>query len=132
MIAMKRLKRQKTLLKVLQADFRTCTCYLTCMWINDRCIFLRILHGCNLKVEKIFTFAFLNLDICIYKEYNPKSCTMGCSQAVRHQTLTLALRWFESSHPSQDKSEVHLIEFRAFLFISITKIILSCEKTGVF
>ena len=26
---------------------------------------------------------------------------MGCSQAVRHQTLTLAFRWFEPIHPSQ-------------------------------
>ena len=26
---------------------------------------------------------------------------LGCRQAVRHQTLTLALRRFESGHPSQ-------------------------------
>ena len=29
---------------------------------------------------------------------------MGCRQVVRHETLTLALRWFDPSHPSQ-KSE---------------------------
>ncbi len=35
---------------------------------------------------------------------------MGCSQVVRHQTLTLAFRWFEPSHPSQ-KSESLLSDF---------------------
>ena len=28
---------------------------------------------------------------------------LGCSQAVRHQTLTLAFRWFEPIHPSQER-----------------------------
>ncbi len=30
---------------------------------------------------------------------------VGCRQVVRHETLTLALRWFDPSHPSQKKSE---------------------------
>lgn len=29
--------------------------------------------------------------------------TMGCRQAVRHQTLTLTVRGFESYHPSQNE-----------------------------
>ena len=31
----------------------------------------------------------------------PLSTTLGCSQVVRQQTLTLSFRWFDPSHPSQ-------------------------------
>ena len=33
--------------------------------------------------------------------YPPHKNALGCSQAVRHRTLTPAVRWFESTHPSQ-------------------------------
>ena len=38
----------------------------------------------------------------------PQHFKLGCSQAVRHQTLTLAFRRFESSHPSQQKISISL------------------------
>jgi hypothetical protein len=31
----------------------------------------------------------------------PPPLTLGCSQVVRQQTLTLSSRWFDPSHPSQ-------------------------------
>ena len=34
------------------------------------------------------------------------STTLGCSQVVRQQTLTLSFRWFDPSHPSQDHDSV--------------------------
>ena len=36
---------------------------------------------------------------------------LGCSQAVRHQTLTLAFRWFEPIHPSQNKKDTKSVSF---------------------
>jgi hypothetical protein len=30
---------------------------------------------------------------------------LGCSQAVRHQTLNLAFRWSDPTHPSQYRKE---------------------------
>ena len=39
---------------------------------------------------------------------------MGYSQAVRQQTLTLSLRWFESSYPSQNDSLAQLVEHLTF------------------
>ena len=36
----------------------------------------------------------------------PPSTTLGCSQVVRQQTLTLSFRWFDPSHPSQDHDSV--------------------------
>lgn len=34
---------------------------------------------------------------------------LGCRQAVRHRTLTPALRWFESSHSSCCSFDMHYI-----------------------
>ena len=36
----------------------------------------------------------------------PLSTTLGCSQVVRQQTLTLSFRWFDPSHPSHDHDSV--------------------------
>ena len=54
-----------------------------------------------------------NLFVCNYSKP-----ILGCSQVVRHQTLTLAFRRFESSHPSQSKKTgngffLHLFDGRA-------------------
>ena len=35
---------------------------------------------------------------------SPHNLILGCSQVVRHQTLTLAFRRFESSQPSQKEA----------------------------
>ena len=32
----------------------------------------------------------------------PPGTILGCSQAVRHETLTLAFHWFDPSHPNHD------------------------------
>ena len=36
----------------------------------------------------------------------PLSTTLGCSQVVRQQTLTLSFRWFDPSHPSHGNDSV--------------------------
>ena len=57
---------------------------------------------------------------------------MGCSQAVRHQTLTLALRWFESSHPSQKSVHVcvRIFTFSFFIESESTDFWYNVEKKG--
>ena len=47
---------------------------------------------------------------------------LGCSQAVRHQTLTLAFRWFESSQPS------HKFIYVLKMWIWLDKLFLSFHK----
>ena len=38
-----------------------------------------------------------------HKQAHLEKLILGCSQVVRHQTLTLAFRRFESSHPSHKR-----------------------------
>ena len=42
------------------------------------------------------------------------STTLGCSQVVRQQTLTLSFRWFDPSHPSQYDSVAQAVEHLTF------------------
>ena len=57
---------------------------------------------------------------------------LGCSQAVRHQTLTLAFRWFEPIHPSQQKRNFCLPKV-PFLFIQAAGLVYHRRTTcGVY
>ena len=69
----------------------------------------------------------LLLDIILKKWYYIQADTLtvnwqnnniilGCSQAVRHQTLTLAFRRSESCHPNQKSSFVRMGIFTFSLF----------------
>ncbi len=49
-----------------------------------------IIHPTDMKKRLNAFFSYLPL--------------LGCSQAVRHQTLTLAFRWSESIQPNQNKT----------------------------
>ena len=44
----------------------------------------------------------------------PPSTTLGCSQVVRQQTLTLSFRWFDPSHPSQFDPVAQVVEHLTF------------------
>ena len=52
------------------------------------------------------------------KDFHKKSFffILGCSQVVRHHTLTVAFRWFESIQPNQDKLTNFAEKFVNFLF----------------
>ena len=44
---------------------------------------------------------------------------MGCRQVVRHETLTLALRWFDPSHPSQKSPRMKFGEVFTFSLFTL-------------
>lgn len=44
---------------------------------------------------------------------------VGCRQVVRHETLTLALRWFDPSHPSQKSPRMKFGEVFTFSLFTL-------------
>ena len=75
------------------------------------------------RLARVFKIKGLkSIDTNPFLWYNPLVVTLGYSQAVRHQTLTLAPRWFESIYPSQKKALAQASAF--FSYIRLRRVLL--------